>query len=142
MDEGEFLASLEENSRVICSRILDLAKKKEMCIKWVSGFSLNVVVNGTLVGICWGRLSGLEDNRTLTILTALYGNGSVAKKTKVPQKIIQDLYEKAKATGLFQDAGQELKCCVRRKFTDTEIDSLVAWCESVKKNIREYGLKE
>ena len=51
------------------------------------------------------------------------------------------LWKQAESTELFGPAGQNLKCQITQKLTDTEVDSLLNWCESVEKAIQEYGLK-
>ena len=66
----------------------------------------------------------------------------IVAKDALPENVIQCLLEQAKGTGLFEPAGKrDLKCLITRKLTDDEIESVLAWCASVEKAIREYGLK-
>jgi hypothetical protein len=63
-------------------------------------------------------------------------------KTQVPDDEIRRLWSDAQATGLFQPAGQELKCSIDRVFTDAEVDKILAWCEEAAATIAKHGLKE
>lgn len=58
------------------------------------------------------------------------------------ERLDTDQLEEILRSYLNDESGRDLKCNVTRKLTDTEVDSLVSWCESVAKAIREYGLKE
>ncbi|MFC1636176.1 endonuclease NucS domain-containing protein [Planctomycetota bacterium] len=139
--EDAFLASLDDNGREVFSRILDLAKSKSMPIHWgTKGFSLNADVEGSHVAI--GFIYPPDSVYKQTIRTALRDRGGVEQKTAAPEQMLQDLRKQAESTGLFAPAGRDLKCHITRKLLDTEVDSLVKWCESVEKVIQEYGLKE
>ncbi len=139
--EEVFLASLDDNGRAVFSRILELAKRKSMPVHWgTKGFSLNADIEGIHVAICF--VYPPDSVYRQTIRTALLDRGGVEQKTAVPEKMLQDLREQAEGTGLFVPAGRDLKCHIKRKLSDTEIDLLLTWCESMKKAIQEYGLKE
>ena len=60
------------------------------------------------------------------------------RKTGAPEEVVEQLRKKAEQTGLFVPAGKELKCPIDRVFTDAEVETLVAWCESVAQAIREH----
>ena len=135
--EDKFLASLDENGRAVFSRILELARKKTMPIHWGSkGFSLNADINGTHIAVCF--VYPPDSMYKQSIHTALRGS---MEKTAVPEDVIRALWKQAESTELFGPAGQNLKCQITQKLTDTEVDSLLNWCESVEKAIQEYGLK-
>ncbi len=139
--EDTFLASADENGRLVFTRILELARNKSMPIHWgTKGFSLNVDIKGTHVAICFAYPPDSVYKQTLR--TSSYDVGGVERKAAVPENVIKVLLEQAEATGLFVPAGKELKCNITRKLSEGEIESLVTWCESVEKAIRKYGLKE
>ncbi|GAB1409828.1 hypothetical protein MASR1M90_09820 [Desulfovibrionales bacterium] len=139
--EGAFLASADENGRAVFARILELAKTKTMPIHWgTKGFSLNVEVDGTHVAVCFVYPPDSVYKQTLR--TTLHDRGGVEKKSAVPESEIQSLWKQAEATGLFIPAGRDLKCHITRPFTESEISSLVQWCESVEKTVKKHGLKQ
>jgi len=136
--EDAFLASADENGRAVFTRILELAKDRAMPIHWgTKGFSLNVNVEGTHVAVCF--VYPPDSVYKQTIRTTL--RGGVEKKSAVPKKQIQTLWEQAEATGLFVPAGRELKCEITRALSESEMNSLVQWFESVEKTVKKYGLK-
>lgn len=139
--EDAFHTSLDDNGRIVFLRILDLAKRKSMPVHWgTKGFSLNVDIESNHVAICFAYPPDSVYKQTLR--TALLDRGGVEQKTAVPEKILQGLRKQAEDTGLFVPAGRDLKCHIKRKLSDTEIDSLLTRCESLEKVIKEYGLKE
>jgi hypothetical protein len=141
VDEDTFLASLDNNGKAIFSRILGLAKDKSMPIHWgTKGFSLNLEIDGSHVAICFGY--PIESVYKQSIYTALRGRGGMALKTAVPEEVVKALWDAAESTGLFKPAGRELKCLINRKFSESEITSLLAWVEKIARTIREHGLKE
>jgi hypothetical protein len=139
--EEAFLASLDENGKIVFSRMLELARSKTMPIHWgTRGFSLNVDVDGTHVAVCFAYPP--DSVYKQSIRTTLRERGGVTKKTAVPEEAVQALWDKAESTGLFVPVGGDLKCHITRKFSDSEVRALIDWCESVERTIREYGLKE
>jgi len=139
--EDAFLASADENGRAVFARILELANSRAMPVHWgTKGFSLNVDVDGTHVAVCF--VFPPESVYKQTLRTTLRGCGGVEKKSAVPENEIQSLCKQAEATGLFVRAGRDLKCQITRRLTEPEIDSLVQWCESVEKAVKQHGLKQ
>ena len=141
--EETFLHSLDENGCAVYSRILDLAKTKSMPVHWGSrGFSLNVDIDGTHVAVCYAYPPNSVFRQTLR--TALREGAGVEGKTAVPEQELQDLHDQAVATGLFTpDGGKlgQLKCLIERRLTDTEVHSLLAWCEAVERAVLKHGLR-
>lgn len=139
--EDAFLASADENGKAVFARILKLAKSRAMPIHWgTKGFSLNVDVDGTHVAVCFVYPPDSVYKQTLR--TTLRDRGGVEKKSAVPEDEIRRLWKQAEATGLFVPAGRDLKCHITRPLTEPEIDSLVQWCESVEKAVKQHGLKQ
>ncbi|MCY4087466.1 MAG: endonuclease NucS [Actinomycetia bacterium] len=136
--EEEFLASCDENGRLVFSRVLDLARKSLMPVRWGSkGFSLNADLGGTHVAVCFGYPPGSVYGQS--VCTGLRRPGGVAKKIAVPDETIEALYRRARQTGLFEQAGRELRWRITQKPADSEIGQLLDWCLSAEKQIREHG---
>ncbi len=137
--EDEFLESCDQHGKVVFSRILDLARRKAMSISWgTKGFSMGVDVDGARVVVCYAYPPGSVYKQTLW--TALHDSAGIPK-TGAPAESVERLQDSAEATQLFTPAGRDLKCLIDRAFTDSELDKLVAWCESVEQVILEHGLK-
>ena len=141
--EEQFLESCDENGRAVFSRILEWAKERTMPIHWgVKGFSMNVDLGETHVPVCFAR-PPTDLVYKQSIYTAFEGQGRIRAKAAIPEQVIKTLQEKAAAIDLFVPAGAglDLKCPIRQRLTDTEVDALLAWCEAVADAIREYGLR-
>lgn len=139
--EEAFLASLDQNGKAVFSRIKEFAQRKSMPIIWgTKGFSLNLAIDGIPVAICF--VYPPESVHKQSIRTTLYRIGGVEKKTRVPEEMIQSLRKQAEATQLFSPAGQDLRALINRTFSDSEVQALLDWFESVEKTVREHGLKE
>ena len=137
--EAEFLASLDENGRGVFHRLLEYAKQEAKSFNWIDrgkGFRLNVMFGGARVPICYFRSPNSQYGQSF--FTSFF---YIEKKSAAPNEVIQSLRKQVEDTGLFVPDGPNFKCNINRKLTDTEIDSLLAWCESAEEAIREYGLK-
>ena len=138
VSEDEFLKSCDENGEVVFSKIIDLARRSSMSVRWgTKRFSVGVDVDGTRVVVCYAFPPRSAYRQTL--YTALRDSAGI-QKTAVPAGAVGRLRNSAEATGLFTPAGRELKCVIDRAFTDDEVDKLVAWCESVELAIAQHGL--
>ena len=136
--EEQFLESCDENGRAVFSRILEWAKERTMPIHWgVKGFSMNVDLGETHVAFCYGYPPNAVFKQSF--YAAL--RESPIGKTAIPEEVVQELEEQVQRTGLFTPAGQRLKCPIRQRLTDTEVDALLAWCAAVADAIREHGLR-
>jgi hypothetical protein len=139
--QKDFLAALDENGKPFFGKVFEFAQTRAMHVEWGQrGFSLNVDAGGTYVGIFWGFPPVSKYKQS--IYTTLMGRGGVSPKTRVPDGEVGRLWSDAEATGLFQPAGQELRCPIDRLFTDEEVGNLLAWCDEVAAAIAKYGLKE
>jgi hypothetical protein len=139
--EQEFLESADENGRRAYTRIVEMAKDRDIPISWAyRGFTLNVRIENVEVCILWCSLPDSVFKQT--IRTLLRDPREFEKKTAVPEDVIQMLWQKAEETGLFEPAGKNLKCTIDRHMSDSEITSITDWCIQVESAIREYGLKQ
>ncbi len=142
-NEQEFRNSLDENGRALFSRILEFGECRSMRVNWgIKGFSLNVDLNGTYVAICFCYPPGSSMKQSCH--TALYyGVSGVERRTNVPEEVLEILRNQAEATGIFNGTwGKDLNCDITRRLADAEINSFIAWCESVEQAVRKYGLKD
>lgn len=140
VSEGDFLKSCDEHGKAVFSRILDLARRRSMSIRWgTRGFSLGVDVDGARVVVGYAYPPGSVFRQSF--YTALRDRAGIQRKTGAPGEVIDQLRNAAEATRLFTSAGRDLKCAVDREFTGEEITALVAWCESVQQAIVEHGVK-
>ncbi len=137
--EEQFLEACDENGRAVFSRMLELSREKSMPIHWGSkGFSVNVDLDGTHVAFCYGYP---PDSVFKQCFYAALRDARTIGKTAIPEEVVQELKEQVQGTGLFIPAGQSLKCPIERRLTDTEVGSLLDWCEAVADAIREHGLR-
>ena len=126
---AEFLESCDNNGRAVFARILDLADRKGMSISWgYKGFTIGVDIGGARELICYAYPPA---SRFGQVLYPEYGK-------RVPEEVVEQLWEKTEQTGLFRSTGKALVCYIDRAFTDDELDALVAWCESVEQATREH----
>ena len=140
VNEGTFLASLDDNGRVVFSRLLKWSKENSMPISWgVKGFSSGVVVDSVRVPVCFAYPPHSVYKQSL--YTAFGGAGSIRSKVAMPEEVIHGIKEKAQATGMFMSAGQDVKCLIDHGLTVDEVNSLLNVCKSIADAIQKYGLK-
>lgn len=141
VSKGEFLESLDEHGKLVFKRILESAESHSYPVHWgTKGFSLNVDMDGTHVVVCFGYPPNSVYKQS--IYTAMLGRGGLLSKVDVSEEFAQDMLSAAQETGLFQQAGRELKCVINRAFSESEIASLLRWVEEVAHTIKKRGLKE
>ncbi len=129
------MASLSENGIRIYERVLALGKQEGMFISWgKQGFSLNVVSKGSNVVVCYGYPPSAFNQRLWTGFT------TVSKKGNVPTEVIEALKGEALSTGLWVPSGRvgEISCETDRQWQESEVETLLAWLESLNKTIRKY----
>lgn len=139
--QEDFLGAADENGKPVFRKLLEFAGAQAMPIHWgVKGFSLNVDMDGTDVSVffCYPPDSVFKQS----IYTTLMGHGGMSTKTQVPDDEVRKLRSKAEATGLFQPAGNEVRCLIDRAFTDADVGKILAWCEEVAATIAKHGLKK
>lgn len=135
----EFVHALDQNGRTVFERVLDHARSAtpEMAIRWGTvGFSMNLDLDGSRVAILEGYPP--ESVYKQAIYTTRSG---IVARTQIPEQEIADLWSKAQATGLFQPAGNELKCPIDHTFTGEQIQEILNWFDEIAATITKYGLK-
>ena len=140
VDKGTFLASCDDSGRAVFSRLLQWSDGNDMKIVWGSkGFSSSVILGDVRVPVVYGFPPNSLNKQSL--YTAFGGAGSIRLKTALPEKVIQEIKDKAVETGMFKPAGQDVKCLIDHKLADHEVQSILKLCASIAAAIREYGLK-
>ena len=131
------LESCDDHGRSVYSRILDLVNRKGMLLRWGTT-SFHIVADIDKALVCIAGVPGSKYGQAIwtTLGSTEYWG---IRKTGVPEKVIEYLRKRAEQTELFVSAGKELKCLIDRAFTDAEVESLVAWCESAVQAIREHA---
>jgi hypothetical protein len=140
VSEGSFMAALDKNGKDVFYQLLKFAAEKSFPIHWgTKGFSMNVDKEGVHVAICYGYPPNAVFKQS--IYTALVGRGGILSKLDVPESEINQLWQEAQETGLFQPAGRELKALINRKFNNKEIQIIIGWLEKVAIAIESHELK-
>lgn len=161
-----FMKSLDKNGQEAFSQVLEYADMKSLSIRWgTKGFSMNVYKNGVHIPICFGYPPSSVFKQS--IYTALVGGGGFLNKLKfnvsVPESDLKNLWktdlskychlifesepdlrnlwEDAQNSGLFQQAGRELKVSINRKLKDNEIKILIDWLDKLVQFIEKHELK-
>ena len=135
-NEQEFMDSLNENGAVVYRRILDLGNHGGMRVNWTrTGFSLNVIAEGTPVPVCYCYPPSAFNQLMYTAFVP------ITSKSNVPQEVVEALRGAALETGLFQPAGMgiELSCRTDMPLGETQLDALTGWLTNTVAMVREYG---
>ena len=138
-----FFASCNENGVAVFSRILEWVEERAMWIHWgPTDFTVNVDLGGDHVAFCFGR-PRRDPVCGQSIYLPLRDSRAIGD-TAIPEQNIQTLEAQALSTGLFTptDTGISLRHRIRRRLTDGEVESLLAWCEAAAAAIREHGLRQ
>ncbi len=77
-----------------------------------------------------------------SVYTALVGSGGFFNKVDVSEEDAQAVLKTTQEVSLFQPAGREHKCLINRAFSESEIETLLRWIESVAGIIKKQGLKD
>lgn len=129
-DRLTFLDSCDANGRQVFSRLFEYAEDLEFTIVWEdAGFAIGIETGQSLVDVCLGFSPDSVNGQS--IVTTLNAYGNTRQKAAMTQTTVQGLLEQAQATGLFVPFGPELKCAIARRFSDSEIEALLAWCSAV-----------
>jgi len=100
----KFLESCDDNGRAVYARILDLADRQSMTVRWgPKGFTIGSGVDGTRVIVCYAYSPRSSYKQTL--YTALFDKRGF-RKIQAPEAGEQ-LHAKANRTGLFTPAGRD-----------------------------------
>ena len=144
--EGEFMDACDEHGAVVFARIFDWARDKSLKINLgTAGCSVNVVIvdedEEKVVPVC--NAYSLRSKRYgQSLCTNLGSDHWGIRQTEAPPEVVDQLWKSAEQTELFTqpDGYIDLRCSIDRAFTDAEVETLVAWCESVEQAIREHAV--
>ena len=134
-NEQEFIDSLNEHGVIIYRRVPALGNQEGMLVRWgTKGFSLNVVVDGATIAVCYGYPPSSSNQRLYT------GFPSIVEKSSVPQEMVKSLRQDALNTDLFQPSGKgmDLSCQTDLPLDKSQLDALIGWLALVIDKIREY----
>lgn len=135
----QFIKSLDANGTPVFSKVLALAEERGLPIHWGSrGFSVNVNISGAHFKFCYGYPPHSVYGQS--IYTRIFDSTFFAR-VNAGEAVARELAAKAKATGLFVPAGNELKCPISRALTDKEVDALLTWLVTAAGRIEEAGLR-
>lgn len=141
ISKKQFVESLDEYGKPVFGALLKFAESNNLPIHWgTKGFSLNVDFNGTHVAVCFGYPPHSVFKQS--IYTALLGRGGLLSKIDAADTVPQRILSEAKKTGLFQPAGNELKCIIDRPFSEEEIDKILSWCRYAVDIIGDHELRD
>lgn len=134
-NEVEFLDLVNENGRTVYQRVLSLGLRDSLRVNWGSkGFTLNAVLNGTTVVICYGYPMASVYRQKL------YTDFDVAlRKTNLKQEDVAQLRTDGLNTGLFAPVGKgdNLVCETDRSWDENELVVLTGWLTTFAESIRE-----
>lgn len=136
----QFLQALDQNGKPVFERVLEHARSAtpEMAVKWGTvGFSMNIDLNGKRVAVFEGY-----PPKSVYKQSIYTTRSSILALTQVPEEEISNLWTKAQATGLFQPAGNELKCPIDHAFTGERVQELITWLDEVAAAVVRSGLKQ
>ncbi len=135
----QFMQSLDSNGTPLFSKVLTLANERNLPIHWGSrGFSVNVNPNNVHFKFCYGYPPHSVYGQS--IYTRLF-DSAFFTRVNAGETVARDLADKAKATGLFTPAGNELKCPITRQLTEKETEALLSWIRTAADRIEEAGLQ-
>lgn len=135
----QFMKALDANGLPVFSKILALAEERHLPIHWGSrGFSVNVDFAGTHFKFCYGYPPHSVYGQSF--YTRVF-DSAFFTRVNDGEAIAKELAERARATGLFTPAGNELKCLINRAMTDGEVDALLTWITTAAERIAEAGLR-
>lgn len=139
--EEIFMSSLDGFGKDVFSKILTHARERLMPIHWGSkGFSLNVEIEGSHVGVCLGYPPGSVFKQS--IYSMFYKHNGTFAKCAVPESMQEELYDIIKSSSLFVSAGREYKYLINNSISDDEMSLILRWIDRLSEVVKTYGLKE
>ena len=106
-----------------------------MRVNWTrTGFSLNVITEGTPVPVCYGYLPSANNQQMYTAIIP------ITSKSHVRQEVVEVLRGAALETGLFQPAGKgiELSCRTDMPLEESQLNALIDWLTNTVSSASEY----
>ncbi len=141
LDRDKLIQCCDKHGKAVYSCLLDWSKENEMNEDWgYTGCTIRVPLNKTYVGFLWLNV----DTAVYPVKQYVYFGLKYEYhlgKTAVPAESVEKLWKEGMSTGFFTETPQYLKCQIKRKFTDSDLNTLVKYCASVVQAIHQYGLK-
>lgn len=140
VSQETFMESLDQNGKDFFEDILQFAAEKNFSLRWgAKGFSMNLDKGGVSVVVCYGYPPSAVYKQS--IYTALVGQGGFLSKLEGVEFEVTQLWKEAMSTGLFQNAGRELKVLVNRTFHEHEMQMITGWLTKLSQAIERHPLK-
>lgn len=134
VNESDFLKELDVNGKAVFQKLLDHAKHNNLTLIWGSkGFSLNVLINGENVALLFGYPPSSVYKQSIYT-----GFESIFKKVNNSAKIVDVFRSKLISSGLFIEAGKNMKWIINKEYSDELITDFI----SIIKEIAELIIKE
>jgi len=118
VNENEFIKSLDKNGQKVFSKLFEFAKSKKLHFIWGSkGFSLNTIFNNEKIALLFGYLPNSVFKQSIYT-----GFENIIKKVEDSEKIVDIYRNKLEKTGLFTNAGDNLKWLINKDYSEKEIE--------------------
>lgn len=134
-----FLQSCDRHGKEVYGKLLEFACRRDMSINWgTKGFTVGVGEGPRRVLVCECYPPDFK-NGGQTLYTWLRRKGGILTKTRAPEDAVDRLHYSALEIDFFETAGRQLKVRIDRRFDESEVDTLLAWCRSVEKAIIKHS---
>jgi len=118
VNENEFIKSLDKNGQKVFSKLFEFAKSKKLHFIWGSkGFSLNTIFNNEKIALLFGYPPNCVFKQSIYT-----GFENIIKKVEDSEKIVDIYRNKLEKTGLFTNAGDNLKWLINKDYNEKEIE--------------------
>jgi hypothetical protein len=117
INENEFIKSLDKNGQNIFFKLFEFAKSKKLSFIWGSkGFSLNINFNNEKIALLFGYPPNCVFKQSIYT-----GFENIIKKVEDSEKIVEIYRNKLEKTGLFTNAGDNIKWLINKDYNEKEI---------------------
>lgn len=136
VDEGTFLASLDDNGRADFSRLIEWSNKRSQRINWgTKGFASHVDFGDSSVSVF--RVYPPKPGQQQVLIVTF---NEMEKKSSLPDGVIHNLKEQAESTNLFTPRGtKDLQRYVDQRMSDEEMTTLLSVLDEIANAIRQHG---
>jgi hypothetical protein len=138
VDEKRFFESLDTNGKFLFQQLLNFSKTNKLLFRWGSkGFSLNLPINDSFVGLCFGYPPDSVFKQSI-----YSGFEEIRKKVNNPDLIIDFYKTELEKSSVFVTAKSNYKWVIDKQIENFEVDNFLSILYQVICKIKEYGLKE
>lgn len=135
-DKDKFFHALDENGRLVFSKLFDFATQEGLAFKWTSqGFSLNVMLDGEAIGLCYGYSP--ESLLSQSIYT---GFDQISRKVNNADEIVHEFQAGIEQTGFFNKTRSSYRWDINEFYTVEEVNGFFGLLKKVAEKIKDNGL--